>query len=137
MSSRDDKIADSHKKLDDDDWYTNFGHCYQDEANHILFAVSSGRTVGRWFGYVTSIGISSLQDGNRLSEMEIIATDGDQEILEKLLDDFKYNNQNIGPNQIKVCIKRNRWYVEDYTTDLGVKKCSSGLRVLIKVRKQL
>ncbi len=124
----------SHAILDRDDWYTNFTYMER-STNEILFAVSGSRQVGRWFGYVFSLGISTV-GGNTLSEMSLAATgDGSAELIEELYREYQRGQDQISPDLIKNTIKRNNWYIESYSDKESVRVCSSGFRVHIVIRK--
>ena len=124
----------SHLVLDRDDWFTNFAH-YEKSEREILFFVSGGRQVGRWFGYVFSLGISTV-GGNRLSEMSVKVEGEDWEaILQEFVNEYERNQNGITPSNIKSTIKRCNWFVVDYKDDEDVRVCSSGFRVHITIRK--
>ena len=132
-----DIAKNSHVVLDRDDWHTNFPNFKKIGSNQILFTVSTSRQFGRWVGYVSSIGISYFTaKGNSLSEMSVeVEGDGVDSILQKFIDEFERNQNQIIPSMIKNTIKRNNWYVKDYKDDAVLMERSSGFRVHITLRK--
>ena len=125
----------SHIALDSDDWYTNFPEYVMKSKDELLFFVSSSRQVGRWFGYIFSLGISTV-GGNRLSEMSIRVEGEDSEaILQEFVDEYERSPGGISPAMIKSTIKRNNWFVIEYKNNENLRICSSGFRVHITIRK--
>ena len=125
----------SHIVLDSDDWYTNFATYMMKSKDEILFFVSPQRQVGRWFGYVFSLGISAV-GGNMLSEMSIKVEGEDSEaILQEFVDEYQRSPGGISPSVIKSTIKRNNWFVIEYKRNQSLHVCRSGFRVQIIIRK--
>ena len=130
------RVKSSHTLLDSDDWYTNFSDYLKLDNGELLFFVSGARQVGRWFGYVFSLGISTV-GGNRLSEMSIkVEGEGSESILQEFIAEYGRSQNGIIPSMIKNTIKRNNWYVVEYKNNENLRVCSSGFRVHIALRKQ-
>ena len=126
----------SHGMLDSDDWFTNFPEYVLISKDEVLFHVSGSRQVGRWFGYIFSVGISTGQTGNRLSEMSIRAKgEYSEAILREFVDEYRCSPSGVTPSMIKNTIKRNNWYVMEYKNSESLRVCSSGFRVHITIRK--
>ena len=132
-----DIAKNSHTILNRHDWYTNFRSFKKIGSNQILFYVSTSRQFGRWVGYMFSFGMSYFTaKGNSFSEMSVeVEGDGADSILQKFIEEFEANQDQIIPSVIKNTIKRSKWYVKDYKDDAELIECSSGFRLHITLRK--
>ena len=126
----------SHIVLDNDYWHTNFTGCVKRSNDEVLFFVSFSRQVGRWLGYISSLGISAVFGGNRFSEMSIKVEGEDSEaILQEFVDEYERSPDGISPAMIKSTIKRNYWYVMEYSYTEMLYVRLTGFRVQITIRK--
>ena len=126
----------SHIVLDNEYWHINFTGYMKRSNDELLFFVSLSRQLGRWLGYISSLGISAVFGGNRLSEMSIKVEGEDSNgILQEFVDEYQRSPDGISPAMIKSTIKHNYWYVMEYSYTEMLYVRLTGFRVQITIRK--